>query len=143
LKSIGKEITKGNRDLDTGLWRINLRKYIPHNPISAANNVYELRNTGELVNYLHNALFSPTKAVLIKAVKKGHLATWPGLTSDAIKNHLKLTPAMVMGHINQNRQHAKHPLHKQGGHHHFILGGYNSNYSRQWRQNTFGLRGGY
>jgi hypothetical protein len=47
---IGKEILKGNRDLDTGLWRINLRKEIPYKPIAVANNVYELRNTGALVN---------------------------------------------------------------------------------------------
>jgi hypothetical protein len=85
---IGKEILKGNRDLDTGLWYINLRKGIPHNPISAANNVYELRNTGALVNYLHKAMFSPTKAALIKALKQGHLANWPGLTEDAINKHV-------------------------------------------------------
>jgi hypothetical protein len=51
FNKIGKEILKGLRDLDTGLWRINLRKEIHHNTISAANNVHELHNTGELVNY--------------------------------------------------------------------------------------------
>jgi hypothetical protein len=66
--------------------------------------VYELRNTGELVNYLHNAMFSPTKAALLKAVKQGQLATWPGITEDAINNHLKLTPATAMGHMHQKRQ---------------------------------------
>jgi hypothetical protein len=90
--------------LDTGLWRINLRKEISHNPISPANNVYELRNTGALVNYLHKAMFSSTKAAFIKAVKQGHLATWPGLTEDAINKHLKLTPAMMRGHMNHKRQ---------------------------------------
>jgi hypothetical protein len=104
FKSIGKEILKGNIYLDTVLWHINLRKDIPHNPIAAANNVYELRNTRELVNYLHKALFSPTKSALIKAVKQGHLTTWSGLTADAINKHLKLTPATAMGHINQKRQ---------------------------------------
>jgi hypothetical protein len=90
--------------LDTGLWRINLRKEIQHKPIASANNVNELRNTGALVNNLHKAIFSPTKAALIKAVKQGHLATWPGLTEDSINKHLKLTPATAMGHMNQNRQ---------------------------------------
>jgi hypothetical protein len=104
LNKIGNEILKGNRDLDTGLWRINLRKEIQHNPIASANNVYELRKTGALVNDLHKAMFSPTKAALIKAVKQGHLVTWPGLTEDAINNHLKLMPATAMGHINQKRQ---------------------------------------
>jgi hypothetical protein len=66
--------------------------------------VCELRNTGVLVNYLHKAMFSSTKAALIKAVKQGHMATWPGLTEDAINKNLKLAPAMAMGHMNQKQQ---------------------------------------
>jgi hypothetical protein len=100
---IRKEILKGDIYLNTGLWRINLRKEIPHNPISAANNVYELCNTIELVNYLHKEMFSPTKAAPIKALKQGHLVPWSGLTEDAINNHLKLTPAMEMGHMDHKR----------------------------------------
>jgi hypothetical protein len=69
--------------------------------------VYQLRNTGALVNYLHKALFSPTKSALLQAVKNGHLIAWPGLTEDAIHKHLKLTPAMAMGHMNQRRQHIR------------------------------------
>jgi hypothetical protein len=41
---------------------------------------------------------------LIKAVKQGHLATWPGRTEDAINKYLKLTPTTAMGHMNQKRQ---------------------------------------
>jgi hypothetical protein len=73
-----------------------------HQPV--ANNVYELRNTGSLVHYLHKALFSPTKSALLQAVKNGHLVTWTGLTEDTIHKHLKLTPATVMGHMNQRCQ---------------------------------------
>jgi hypothetical protein len=70
---------------------------------SVANKVYELRNTGALVHYLHKALFSPTKSALLQAVKNRHLITWPGLTEEAINTHLKLTPAKAMGHMNQRR----------------------------------------
>jgi hypothetical protein len=66
--------------------------------------VYELRNTGALVNYLNNAMFIPTKEALIKAVKQGHFTSWPGLIGYAINKHLKLTPATAMGHMNQKRQ---------------------------------------
>jgi hypothetical protein len=45
-----KSILKGQRDLNTGLWRINLRHEKPHHTIYVANNIYELRNTGALVN---------------------------------------------------------------------------------------------
>jgi hypothetical protein len=101
------QILSGPRDLDIGLWRINLRQDNQqiHHPI--ANNVYELRNTGALVHYLHKALFSPTKSALLQAVKDGHLITWPGLTEDAIHTHLKLTPATAMSHMNQRLQHIR------------------------------------
>jgi hypothetical protein len=98
------QILNGPRDLDTGLWRINLKQTNNHIPQPIANNVYELRETGALVHYLHKAQFSPTKSVLLQAVKDGHLITWAGLTEDAINKHLKLTPATAMGHMNQRRQ---------------------------------------
>jgi hypothetical protein len=72
--------------------------------ISEANNVYELRNTGSLVNYLQNAMFRCTKSAIIHAFKKGHIATWPGLNEETINKHLKMTPATAMGHMNQKRQ---------------------------------------
>jgi hypothetical protein len=94
----------GARDLDTGLWRINLRKEYQQTHLAVANNVYELCNTGALVNYLHKAMFSPKKSALLQAVKNGHLVTWPSLTEKAINKHLKLTPATTMGNMNQRRQ---------------------------------------
>jgi hypothetical protein len=98
------QILSGARDLDTGRWRINLRKEHQQPKQSVANKFYELSNTGALVNYLHKALFSPTKSALLQAVKNGHLVTWPGLTEKAINKHLKLTPATTMGHMHQRRQ---------------------------------------
>jgi hypothetical protein len=94
-------LLSGPRDETTGLWRINLKQTNKHIPDPIANNVYELRNTGHLVHYSHKALFIPTKAAMLQAVKDGHLITWPGLTEDALNKHLKLTPATAMGHMNQ------------------------------------------
>jgi hypothetical protein len=98
---------KGKRDLNTGLWRINLRHEKPQYIIYVANNVYELRNTGELVNYLHTAMFSPKKSALLQAVKNGHAITWSGLTQQAINTILKMTPETAMGHMNQRRQNTR------------------------------------
>jgi hypothetical protein len=39
------QILSGPRDLDTGLWRINLKQDNQHIPEPIANNVYKLRNT--------------------------------------------------------------------------------------------------
>jgi hypothetical protein len=109
LDSKQKTLLKGSRESNTGLWRINVcqkegqtrgNTVIPQNQISAANKVYDLRNTGALVNYMHKAMCSCTKSDLIHAVKKGHLATWPGLTEDAINKYLKMTTATAMGHMN-------------------------------------------
>jgi hypothetical protein len=102
--SRNSQILSGPQDLNTGLWRINFKQTNNHIPDTIANNVYELRNTGALVHYLHKALFSPTKSAMLQSVKDGHLVTWPGLTEDAINKHLKLTPATAMGHMNQRRQ---------------------------------------
>jgi hypothetical protein len=55
------QILKGARDSYTGLWRINLRREHQQPKQAVANKVYELRNTGALVNYLHKAMFSPLK----------------------------------------------------------------------------------
>jgi hypothetical protein len=102
--SENSKLLSGHRDETTGLWRINLKQTNKHIPAPIANSVYELLNTGALVHYLHKALFSPTKAAMLQAVKDRHLITWPGLTEDAINKHLKLTPATAMGHMNQRRQ---------------------------------------
>jgi hypothetical protein len=111
------QILSGPRDLTTGLWRINLKQTNNHIPDPIVNNVYELRNTGDLVLYLNKALFSPTISAMLQAVKDGHVITWPGLTKDAIHKHLKLTPATAMGHMSQRCQNirstSRGPVEKQ------------------------------
>jgi hypothetical protein len=72
--------------------------------IHSVDNGYSLRNTGALVNYLHNAMSICIKSAIIHAVKKSNLSMCPGLTEEAINKHLKLTPATAMGHMNQKRQ---------------------------------------
>jgi hypothetical protein len=115
--SESSKLLNGPRDVNTGLWRINLKQTNKPIPNPIANDVYELRNTGGLVHYLHKSLFSPTKSAMLQAIKDGHLITWPGLTEDAINKHLKLTPATAMGHMNQRRQNlrstSKVPIEKQ------------------------------
>jgi hypothetical protein len=110
-------LLSGPRDVNTGLWRINLKQTINHIPEPIAKNVYELHNTVALVYYLHKALLSPTKSAMLQAVKDGHLITWPGLTEEAFNKHLKLTPATAMGHMNQRLQNirstSKAPIEKQ------------------------------
>ena len=53
------------------------------------NNILEQTSKPELKKYLYAALFIPTAASLIKAIKKGFLKTWLGLTEKIIKRHLE------------------------------------------------------
>jgi hypothetical protein len=102
--SKNSSILSGPRDLNTGLWRINLRQTHNHKPEPIVNNVYDLRNTGDLFHYLHKALSNPTTYAMLQAVKDGNMITWSGLTEDVINKHLKLTTATAMGHVNQRLQ---------------------------------------
>jgi hypothetical protein len=67
--SESSKLLSGPRDETTGLWRINLKQTNSHIPDPIANNVYELRNTGALVHYLHQALFSLQKQQCYKQSK--------------------------------------------------------------------------
>jgi hypothetical protein len=69
------QILSGPRDLNTGLWRIYFKQTNNHISEPIENNMYELRNTGALVHYLHKALFSPTKSAMLQAVKDGNMIT--------------------------------------------------------------------
>jgi hypothetical protein len=84
------QILNGPRDSNTGLWCKKLKQTNNHTPEPIENNVYELRNTGAEVHYLHKDLVSPTRSVMLQAVKDGRLIIWPGLTEDVINKHLKL-----------------------------------------------------
>jgi hypothetical protein len=88
--------------LNTGLWRIKLCPDKPRPAITTANDIYELHNTGALVNYMHKAMFSPTKSAFLQAVKKGQLTAWPGLTEEVINKHLKMTPATEIHSTTKN-----------------------------------------
>ena len=72
--------------------------------IAKAKNVYELPNTGALVNCLHKELFRTTKSALLNPIKNFRLVTWSDLSEDAVNKYLKLTPATALGHMNQKRQ---------------------------------------
>ena len=81
----GQEIIKGTRNNKTVIWEVPLKT---QQPASEINNIMAQTSKPELEQYLHAALFSPTTASLIKAIKKVFLKTCPGLTQKLIKRHL-------------------------------------------------------
>lgn len=58
----------------------------------------------DLVKFLHAACCSPVPSTWIKAIKKNHFATWPGLTAELVTKYLPPTIATAKGHLKQERQ---------------------------------------
>jgi hypothetical protein len=55
----------------------------------------------ELATYLHADLGSPAPSTLLRAIRRGHLTTIPGLTTNLISKHLSKSVATTLGHQDQ------------------------------------------
>ena len=77
IQKNGKEIIKVTRKKKTGIWEVPLGTQQSENVV---NNVLEQTYKLELSQYLHAAIFSPTAAIILKAITKVLLNTWAGLT---------------------------------------------------------------
>jgi hypothetical protein len=70
---------------------------MPHQALSA----FHTSAQADLISFLHAAAGYPVPSKLVKAINKGHSTTWPGLSSQAIREHLPKSIATVKGHLNQ------------------------------------------
>ena len=71
-----------------------------------ANIILQKKQTHmQLVTYLHACCFSPVKSTFKKAITKGFLKTFPGLTPQLVDKYLPPSVATAKGHLNQERQH--------------------------------------
>ena len=64
----------------------------------------QTKNQEQLIQYLHQCLFSPTKSTLIKAVKNNQLLGFPGLTTQAITKYFPESTATIKGHLHRQRK---------------------------------------
>jgi hypothetical protein len=70
-----------------------------------ANSLYECSNTGQLTNYYYTCLNYPVKSKLTKAIDRGYLKGWGGLTSQQTPHcHISVSTESKMGHMDQQRQ---------------------------------------
>jgi hypothetical protein len=94
-----KIIITGKR-MSNGLWSIPIQGTTPQ--IHQANGILRLdKPRQELAAYHHAALGSPAQSTLLRAIGKGHLHTFPGLTTSLIAKHLPKSIATTMGHQDQ------------------------------------------
>ena len=59
----------------------------------------------QLVQYLHACCFSPVPSTFKKAIKKGFLKSFPGLTEELIEKYLPTSIVTANRHLVQERQH--------------------------------------
>ena len=67
IQKNGEEIIKGTRNKKTGMWDVPLG---PQQSENVVDNILAQTSKPKLSQYLHAALFSPTTASLLKAIKK-------------------------------------------------------------------------
>jgi hypothetical protein len=71
------------------------------------NHAHDNNIQKDLINYLHDACFSPVKSTWITAIKNGNFSSWSGLTEHAVEKHSTKSTSTTKGHLNQQRQNAR------------------------------------
>ena len=101
-------ILQGQRNPSTnGLWIIDIQT--PQQALAAVN---FSASPAELVAFAHAALFSPTISTLSKALSKGYLPPFPGLTIKTLQKYTPPLTATVKGHLTNKRKNTQqHPRH--------------------------------
>ncbi len=73
-------------------------------PVGKANGLYECDNTYQLINFYHATLNHPAVSMLVKAIVKGYLKDFAGLTLRQVHQHIKVNNKTEKGHMDQSRQ---------------------------------------
>jgi hypothetical protein len=119
----GEIILRGWRDPQHRLWRVRIvndgwttnLKVIdnaspPSTEVATAHSLYDCDNTQQLTRFYHTCLFSPAKSTLVKAINRGYLKGFPGLTSARVNRHVTINDATEKGHMDQTCQGQRPPL---------------------------------
>ncbi|MFN9915112.1 MAG: hypothetical protein ACK53L_21155, partial [Pirellulaceae bacterium] len=103
------EIIITGKRMPSGLWSIPiLAPQVPPTPPHQANGILRLdKPKQELATYHHASLGSPAPSTLVRAIRKGHLNTFPGLTTSLITKHLPNSMATTLGHQDQESRNVR------------------------------------
>ena len=106
----GQIIVRGTRNQTNGLWNIPLNSALPRTQSSSPDDhlaCSAIRNDAtqqDLAGFYHGTAFSPLPSTFLRAITKGHFATWPGLTTTLVKKHLVKSMATSKGHMRLQQQ---------------------------------------
>ena len=106
-----KPVFQGNRDVQTGLWMVDLRSLSTAAAEESAQAVSEssacaairLESTADFVNFWHATFGSPAVSMFIAAIDKGFIRV-PGLTAAKVRRHQPNSVATAYGHLHATRQ---------------------------------------
>jgi hypothetical protein len=108
----------GTRNGPRDMWRVDLDQPLPDNetftpPEAPFDHPCVLHHIAampiaELVAFAHQCLGSPTIHAMDKAIKKGFLHNFPGLTLRRFRKYPPRTMATAKGHMDQTRQQTTH-----------------------------------
>jgi len=104
-------VLQGRRNNKDGLWDIPFTNSpIQHTKQNTKINhninfiITKDKSKTELAQFIHATLFSPAIDTLIKAIRNGHLVTFPGIHTLNFEKLLKTTMATEKGHLDQERK---------------------------------------
>lgn len=98
------EVIITGKRMSNGLWSIP----IVSPPSHQANGILRTdRPKKELAAYLHATFGSPAPSTLLRAIRRCHLTTVPGLTTNLISRHLPASIATALGHQDQEAKHLR------------------------------------
>ena len=95
----GQLLLTGLRNWTDGLWDV----IIPHIKQHANMIVRKDKTKSELAEYLHKCAFSPSLSTFLKAIRKGHFITWPGISDINFERVIKNILPTAKGHLDQER----------------------------------------
>ena len=104
----GRIVLRGLRDKETTLWKIPIStsegatQYLPISEgANFAFNLEQRSTKASIITFLHEALFSPVKSTWLRAIRRNHFITWPGINATDVTKHLHPTIASAKGHLDR------------------------------------------
>ena len=103
-------VIKGHRNKFNGLWHVPLHPQdnstttiIPTSQ-ECHSAIYNQSTKADLAGFIHACLFSPSPSTLLRAVRNGHLTTFPSLYTELITKHLPKSLTTSTGHMRMQQK---------------------------------------
>ena len=97
----GLTVLHHGKDKSDHLWNVQL---VAPTDATSASAILRSDTDVAFATFIQTALGSPVLSTLLRAVRKGYLASYPRSTANMVTSYLSLTAATPRGHLDQHRQ---------------------------------------